>query len=229
MKIKAVFFDAGGTLFQPHPSVGELYANVAVKYGMKVDAREIETIFRNEFSRRDKQASEDAHRTERNEKEWWRSLVRDVFEQVTELKNFDAYYEELYDLFARAEAWKLYPEVIGLLGQLKSKNLILGIVSNWDSRLHSICNQMDLARYFDFILASAVVGSAKPDEGIFRESLQRAGVAPHEAVHVGDSIENDYWGALNAGLRALVVNRSGRSLENIKTIPSLTEVVLFLD
>lgn len=227
MKIKAVFFDAGGTLFQPQPSVGELYARTAVKHGMQVDPQKIESIFRAEFARRDKLESVEAHRSEKNEKEWWRSLVKDVFAQVTELKNFETYFEELYDLFARAEAWNLYPEVIPLLETLKARKLILGIVSNWDHRLHSICAEMRLEHYFDFILASAVVGSAKPDSGIFKEALKRAGVAPREAVHVGDSVENDYHGAKNAGIHALLVERSGRVPEGVETIPSLSGVLAF--
>jgi len=226
-KLRAVFFDAGGTLFQPHPSVGELYARTAAKHGMKVDPHKVEHIFREEFARRDKLESVEAHRSEKNEREWWHSLVKDVFAQVTEINNFEAYFEDLYDLFARAEAWKLYPEVIGLLEILKAQKLILGIISNWDHRLHSICTEMQLTHYFDFILASAVVGSAKPDSGIFKEALKRADVAPHEAVHVGDSVENDYHGAKNVGIRALLVDRSGRAPKDVETIPSLSGVLAF--
>ena len=196
---------------------------------MPVDAAVIENIFRREFSRRDGLAATSAHASEKNEKVWWKSLVRDVFGEATELRNFDAFFDDLYDLFARAEAWKLYPEVLDVLRELKEKQLILGIISNWDSRLLSICQGMNLDRCFDFILASAVVGSAKPDPGIFREALRRSEVEPHEALHVGDSVENDFWGAQRAGIHALLVNRSGRVIENAATIPSLAEIADYIE
>lgn len=227
-KIKAVFFDAGGTLFQPNPSVGELYARVARQHGMHAAPHAIEEVFREEFSRRDKQVSA-AHVTEKKEKEWWRGLVLEVFTRVTEVKNFEPFYEELYDLFARAEAWRLYPEVPAVLEGVRAKGLPAGIVSNWDSRLHSICEGMRLVDYFHFILASAVVGSAKPDRGIFLEALRRAGVRPEEALHVGDSVENDFWGATRAGLRAVVVLRKGTPADGIPTIRSLEEIFTWLE
>jgi len=225
---RAVFFDAGGTLFKPNPSVGEIYARTAQKYGMKVAAGETEKIFRDEFSRRDKLAASQAHATEKNEKEWWKNLVRDVFEGLTPLKNFDSFFEDLYDLFARAEAWKLYPEVPKVLKRLKEKKLILGIISNWDSRLLSICEGMQMEKYFDFILASALVGSAKPDRGIFLEALKRASVKPEEAVHIGDSVENDYEGAKHAGIKAFVINRDGREIKNVQTLGSLADILTLI-
>lgn len=227
MKYRAIFFDAGGTLFRPHPSVGALYARVADNYGMRVDAGALETLFRAEFARRDGLVST-AHASEKNEKEWWKLLVRDVFKPLVELRRFDDFFEELYDLFARAEAWRLYAEVPSVLESLKERKLTLGIVSNWDSRLFSICEGMRLEPYFDFILASAVVGSAKPDSGIFCEALRRAGVRPAEALHVGDSIENDILGAKRAGIPALFINRGGRSPENIPAISSLREIFAHL-
>ncbi len=222
-RYRAIFFDAGGTLFQPHPSVGYLYATVAEKYGMSVDAKEVEGIFRKEFSVRDKLVSK-AHASQKNEREWWKNLVRDVFEQVTRIQSFDLFFDELYDLFARAEAWRLYPEVTGVLEKLKGQGFVLGIVSNWDSRLLSICEGMKLGKYFDFILASALVGSAKPDRGIFLEALRRACVRADEALHVGDSVDNDFRGAKGAGIDALVVSRDGRLVEDVKVISSLEEI-----
>lgn len=231
-KYRALFFDAGGTLFRPNPSVGTIYAQVALAYGIQVNPEEVERIFRLEFESRDKQIALKAHSSEKNEKEWWKNLVRAVFEKakVTSLfgEHFDEYFEELYDLFARAEVWQLYPEARDLLETLQTKNLILGIVSNWDSRLFSICEEMDVKKYFKFILASAVVGSAKPHRGIFEEALKCAGVTPEEALHVGDSVENDFWGARGMGIDALLINRNKREVENVKSIASLSDILNYL-
>ncbi len=228
-KYRALFFDAGGTLFCPHPSVGHIYATVAAKYGAKVNEHEVEQIFRQEFGKRDKEIALKAHASEKNEKEWWRELVRFVFSRFAPIEHFDEFFEDLYDVFARPEAWKLYPEVIPMLIELKKRPLVLGIVSNWDSRLFSICEGTGIKKYFDFILASAVVGSAKPDSGIFNEALKQAGVSANQAMHVGDSIDNDFFGAKKAGVDALFISRNGHGAEGVRAIHSLEEVVSFID
>ncbi len=221
---RAIFFDAGGTLFAPHPSVGEIYTRIAGKYGMQVDAKQMELLFREEFGKRDKLVCLEAHSNEKNEKEWWKKLVYEIFSKVIIVRSFDDFFEELYDLFASAEVWKLYPDVVQTLDFLKKQNIALGIVSNWDSRLFSICRGMNLDRYFDFILASAVVGSAKPDPRIFREALAQAKVSATEALHIGDSIENDIFGAERVGIDALLINRNGRSVGNVKFITSFKDL-----
>jgi len=226
---KAVFFDAGGTLFAPYPSVGELYVSVAAKYGMEAEAAAVESAFHKEFARRDGMASLTSPASVKDEKEWWKSLVREAFLKVTVLRRFDEYFDELYDLFGRPDPWRLYPEVPEVLKELNTRGFILGIVSNWDSRLHDLCGGIGVDRYFDFILASAVVGSAKPHNGIFRQALSLAGTLPEEAVHVGDSVEDDWHGARGAGIDALVVNRNGRELPGIRAIDSLRGVFKYLE
>lgn len=221
---RAIFFDAGGTLFYPHPSVGAIYAKVAAGHGANVEAGRIDKVFKAEFGKRDKLGAERAHASEKNEKEWWRSLVRDVFRQVGDVQGFDDFFEELYDLFASHEVWRVFPDVIPALESLREGPFIFGIVSNWDSRLPAICSGMGVEKYFDFILASAMVKAAKPGKKIFEHALERAGVLPHEALHVGDSLEDDYRGAQKAGLDALLVNRSGVYSAETKTIRSLTEL-----
>ncbi len=227
-RYRAIFFDAGGTLFRPNPSVGAIYARVAGKYGMQADPLEVERFFREEFSKRDKQVALTAHASEKNEKTWWRNLVREVFKKVCELRRFDNFFEELYDLFARAEVWQLYPEAFGLLEELREKKFTLGIISNWDSRLFSICEEMKVKKFFHFILASAVVGSAKPDQGIFKVALKLAKAKPEEALHVGDSVENDFWGARGVGIDALFINRNGREVDGVSSIHSLREVLNYV-
>lgn len=229
MKYKAVFFDAGGTLFEPNPSVGHIYAKVASQFDMKVDHRQIETLFRAEFSKRDRTPDTRAHNSEKHEKTWWKDLVKTVFEKSVQVQNFDSFFEALYDYFATGEAWRLFPESLDVVEELRGRGLKLGIVSNWDSRLLSICKEMGLDKYFDFILASAVVGSAKPDSGIFEKALNLARVRSSEAIHVGDSVENDVQGAQRCSIDALLIDRNGGHVENVKVIRSLRDIISYLN
>lgn len=201
--------DAGGTLFRPYPSVGAIYAEVAGRYGLPADPEQLESIFHAAWVERDGLASLSGHSTEKKEKEWWRTLVAEVFSKFGRIENFDAFFEELYDRFARAEAWRLFPDTLPLLKELKGRGKIVGIVSNWDSRLFKICEGLGLNPYLDFILPSAVVGAAKPSPRIFEEALRRAQVTGRDALHVGDSLEDDILGAERAGLGAVFLDRKG--------------------
>ena len=208
-KIKAIFFDAGGTLFKPHPSVGEIYAEVARRFGLETNPKELELIFHETWRERDGLASISTRSGEKEERKWWHSLVGEVFSRIGRIEDFEAFFDELYDRFARAESWRLFPDTLPILRELKRRGRILGIVSNWDSRLFRICEGLELTPHLDFILASAVVGVAKPNSRIFQEALKRAQVLPEEAVHVGDSLADDVRGAEGAGIRAILLDRSG--------------------
>ena len=86
---RVIFFDAGGTLFRPYPSVGEIYARVAGTHGVRVDAKQVEKTFHAEWHKRDGTASLSELTREKLEREWWYALVRDVFGNLGEFDNFD--------------------------------------------------------------------------------------------------------------------------------------------
>jgi len=67
-----------------------------------------------------------------------------------------------------------------------------------------------LAGYFSAVVVSGELGAGKPDPAIFRHALREVGCDAEHAVMVGDSLTRDVLGALDAGLRAVWVNRAGR-------------------
>ena len=207
---QAIFFDAGGTLFRPFPSVGHYYSEVAGRHGCKVGAEEVEAAFRRVWSEHDGIGDLRSHSDEKIEKEFWRRIVTAVFKDFKGLRAFDPFFDELHDLFAEPGVWKLYPEVEEVLQALKEKKFILGMVSNWDSRLLKLCEGLGIDRYFDFKVISAVFGAAKPNPRIFEEALKKANVPAGSVVHVGDSLEDDVRGAHLAGIKAVWLDRSGR-------------------
>ena len=224
---KAIFFDAGGTLLHPFPSVGEIYRDVAAAHGCIVSADETERAFREAWLKRDGLSHLAAHNSEKIERQWWRDLVFEVFSEFGGFKDFDAFFTELYDVFAQPQCWRLYPGTIEVLTAIKKKKKILGIISNWDSRLMGLCEGFGLHLHFDFILASAVFGASKPSPKIFEEALRRAGVEPHEAVHIGDSFEDDIKGARGAGINAILIERhpGRRRIAGVRTLHSLQELL----
>lgn len=207
---RAIFFDAGGTLFRPFPSVGHYYSEVAARYGCPIGEKEVEVSFRRVWGKHDKIGGMHGQCDEKIEKEFWRRIVAEVFKGAGNFSDFDAFFNELHDLFARPEVWRFFPESEEVLQQLKEKGYILCLVSNWDSRLVKLCEGLGLHRFIDHYVISAVFGVAKPDPRIFQEALRKTGVKAEEAIHVGDSLEDDIHGAHRAGIRAIWLDRSDR-------------------
>ncbi|MBI4382887.1 MAG: HAD-IA family hydrolase [Nitrospinae bacterium] len=227
-KYKAVFFDVGGTLLRVHPSVGEVYAKHARPFGFSGSAEDLDRRFGMEWKKTGGMESLGTQSGLTAERRFWRTLVFNVFDVCGGLEDFDAYFEIIYDAFQSGENWRVYEDVAesGILDKLKGRGVVLGVISNWDSRLRTILENTGLASYFDFILASTVVGSAKPDRKIFREALGRCGAAPNEACHIGDEFVADFQGARNSGMEAILIDRHGRhNGEAARKIGSFLELV----
>jgi putative hydrolase of the HAD superfamily len=112
------------------------------------------------------------------------------------------------------------------LEDLRRLGLQLVVVSNWDASLPGTLESVGLLRLVDHVVCSAAVGAAKPDRRVFDAALERAGRRPGEVLHVGDSLENDVRGAEGAGIRALLLDRSGA--RGAGTIGSLAELPALL-
>ena len=151
--------------------------------------------------------------------------MQDVFSRVGGGALPEALLDELVTHFRKEESWSLYPEVLEVLSALRARGLKLVVVSNWDSTLPALLDRLDLTRYFDGVVVSALVGSSKPAREIFETALAAVGVEAHEALHVGDSPSEDYEGARNAGLPALLLDRAGVARHGFDSIRSLQEIL----
>jgi len=232
MTIKAVFFDAAGTLIKPARSVGESYAAIAAKHGKEVSSTNITERFRTCFDAAPRLAFPGA--TEDTvaalERDWWKSLVAQVFEPWSPFVRFEEYFAELFAYFASPNAWTLYPEVLETLTSLKERDLILDVISNFDSRLVRILDGLGAGAQFENIFVSSRVGYAKPDGRIFNAALSCHGLAPAQALHVGDSEINDLRGANQAGLKGILVERGKTSAAPASDrINSLRSILALLD
>ncbi len=209
--IKAVFFDAAGTLFDVRDGVGFHYSRIAQKHGVQVPASVLDGRFSEAFGRLPPlhfPGTDPAHLI-RQEKAWWLGMVRSVF-QPDRFDNFDRFFEEVYTFFGQAEAWFLFPEVMQTLSGLKEAGYLLGIISNFDSRLHPVCDALGIVPFFKTILHSSGAWSAKPAPDIFRQVLEQVGLSAAEALYVGDSPKYDLPGPKMLGMPALLIDRTGQ-------------------
>ena len=196
--MRALFFDAGGTLLRPFPSVGAVYASIAGRHGITTRADAMERAFRQSWIALRRPGLTVSR------KEWWRELVFQALGQVNQ-----ACFEELFQTFAGPDAWRMFPDAEETLHEARARGLHVGVISNWDERLRPLLDAMGLARYFDSITISCEVGAEKPGAEIFLAALRTAGATASEAVHIGDSYDHDVRGAEAVGMTAILLDRGG--------------------
>jgi putative hydrolase of the HAD superfamily len=139
------------------------------------------------------------------ERGWWRDVVARAFGPGAGAPGVAAAFDALFEHYARGDAWRVLPGVRDALAALRARGLRLAVVSNFDARLHPILADLGLDAAFGAVVASTEVGAAKPAAAIFQAACDALGVAPADALHVGDSLREDALGARAAGLRAAVV------------------------
>lgn len=213
---KVIFLDAVGTLFGVKGSVGKVYREMAQQFGVDVSADALNQAFFQNFQAAPPPIfpGADPQEISQCEFEWWQAISLDTFAQVGALNqfpNFSAFFTQLYNYFATAEPWVIYPDVRPALEYWQQKGIELGVLSNFDSRLYSVLQALDLAQFFTSVTISTEVGAAKPDPKIFAVALGKHNCSAEAAWHIGDSSKEDYEGAKASGLRAILIKRGEKS------------------
>lgn len=216
--IKAIFFDAVGTLLYLPKSVGHHYALVGREIGLDLDSAELDRAFFSAWNEMRPREAIDGPR-ENDDKDWWRELVELILARtVPKLGDLDRanFFEIAYEHFAEAGVWELYPEVFEVLEKLQPR-FQLAVVSNFDGRLRMILEQLGVLKFFQHVFVSSEIGADKPDPKIFRRALGFAELKPEETLHVGDDPERDGKAATAAGLAVFQITRPKQSLRDLFT------------
>jgi len=214
--LKAIFFDAVGTLFYLTKTVGYHYAFVAAEVGLKLDAKKLDAAFYSAWKHMPPREAIDGPR-ENDDKDWWRELVDLVLKEaaptIDELDR-DNFFEVAYDHFAEAGVWELYPEVVDVLEQLRPQ-FELAIVSNFDGRLRVILERLGISKYFHRVFVSSEIGADKPDPKFFGRALKFLELPANHVLHFGDDPERDWHAAIDAGLSVFQLDRKKNSLRDL--------------
>ena len=214
--LKAIFFDAVGTLIHLPKSVGHHYELVGKRVGLALEAAALDRAFTVCWKQMPARLPIDGPRGDDDEG-WWRELVGRVIGQVapaTDELDQDAFFEVAYSHFAEAGVWELYPEVIEVLETLRPR-FDLAVVSNFDGRLRMILEHLEVSKFFSHVFLSSELGADKPDAEIYRRALRLSGVTPNETLHVGDDPVRDWEGAVAAGLSVFRLERPVNSLRDV--------------
>jgi putative hydrolase of the HAD superfamily len=214
-RIRAITLDVGGTLIQPWPSVGHVYARVAAEFGLPgLPPQWLNDQFKCAWAAR---GAFDYTRPA------WHRLVNRTFAGVIQQPVATECFDRIYQQFAQAESWQTFADVVPTLKHLRDRRIRLGVISNWDERLEPLLERLDLARWFEAIVVSHQLNCVKPAPAIFRHAAERLGCDPEEILHVGDSAEDDVAGARAAGFQAARIDRSdpGSSKETVSDLSAL--------
>jgi putative hydrolase of the HAD superfamily len=210
--VKAVLFDAVGTLIRPWPSVGSVYAGAAAAHGLRCRARALDAAFHPAYRELfpERFCGRSALQTsEARERRWWQRVLARSFERAGYGPPGPAVVAAGFEAFGRGAAWRPTPGAPQTLAALRRAGLKIALVSNFDGRLHRVVAELGLRPLFDAVVVSSEAGWAKPSARIYAAALAALGVAPGAALMVGDRQREDVAGAAAAGIAALLYDPQG--------------------
>lgn len=212
---KWIAFDAAGTLFEPAEPVENIYADCFSMLGFGLPESTWKTAFKRAFELTPEPIYTGSGSGDEVEKNWWRDLVQRAADSTgirPDPETMADAFDELFEFYEEGAAWKLFPETKAVLVELKAAGFGLGVVSNFDSRIHRVLDELGIRKHFDFVLTSADVGARKPDPTILRKFFETAGASAVDCCLVGDSLKMDGGAAEAAGIAFFHVDRPARSL-----------------
>ena len=234
-----IAFDAVGTLLFADPPVHLAYYRVGRRYGSQLQPEEVRNRFRHAFASRSGGATADvdslgnavtseklgnATCTEAGERAFWRDVVAEVLHDVNDR---EACFEELFAHFARPDAWQPYADVEETLAEARRRDIGLALASNFDSRLHQVCDGIPELAPIEVRVVSSEIGSRKPEAAFFQGLLSACGCCADELLMIGDEWEHDVAAPRRLGIRSLHLDRSGAS--SGETLQTLTDVWNVID
>ena len=208
---QAVFFDAVGTLLFPEPPPVEVYTETGRRHGSDLSREQVAERFHRAFRREEeKDAAVGLAVDPARERQRWSAIVRSVFHGTGAADASDEVFAELWDYFAQSRAWHVAPDAPAVLSKFSQRGYVLGIASNFDSRLHRLLDSLPELTPIAKRVLSSEVGWRKPDRRFFEAVMRSAGCPPRQILFVGDDPVSDYDAAKSAGLHAVLFDREGQ-------------------
>ena len=206
--IEGIVLDAVGTLIEPEPPVAQVYLDAAGRQGVSLRKEDVRARFGRHFRDGEADGSLGPMLTDEPlERRRWRRIVGRVLPEVREPERAFA---ELWDHFARPDAWRCFEDVAAALAAFDQAGLRIAIASNFDARLRRVVAGLpELAPLGQALVISSEVGCRKPHPRFYQAVCKRLGLAPARVLFVGDDPENDVAGPIRAGLRGVLLDRAG--------------------
>jgi putative hydrolase of the HAD superfamily len=204
--MKAIVFDAVGTLLHADPPAADVYHLAGWQHGSQLSREEVARRFRAAFAA--SEAGEGLDRpptSENHERDRWRRIVAAVFDDVPDPGGM--LFHSLWRHFAEPDNWRVFDDAAAVLADLADRGLRLAIASNYDRRLKSAVAANPVLRRCERCFISSEAGFPKPDRRFFEFAAAQLDLPPAEILLVGDDWTNDIQGARAAGWQAIWLDR----------------------
>jgi len=230
--IKAVFFDFYHTLVTYEPPQEELEAEALKELGVSVSPE----VLRRPIVAADEFIYNEIARRQLSNRSQEEKMALYIKYQETVLREAGIKYDQklVLGLLGKMQQTKmnlaLFDDVAPALTDLKSRGIILGIISNMEQDMTETLTRLGLPSWLEIVVTSQDAGFNKPRPEIFQEALRQAGVPPSEAIYIGDQYQVDVIGANGAGMKGILIDRNDyyRDITDCLKISSLGEVVDYL-
>ena len=203
--IKAIIFDAYGTLFDVNSAAKKCKEKIGDKWE---DFANYWRITQLEYT-------------------WLRSLMNrhKDFWQVTEdslnksMKKFEIDQNMRSELLNLYKILSTYPEVKKTLEELKRKNFKLAILSNGTpDLLNQLVKSNSLEEFFDDIFSIETVGIYKPNADVYNIPIKKYNILKNEVLFLSSNTW-DVSGGGNFGYKSIWVNRNNNIFDNLDYSP----------
>ncbi len=196
--VRAVAFDAVGTLIVPAVPILTIYRDCGRRHGVALDDATLHDRFREAVRHEDAlDRTAQWRSSEDREVRRWRAIV-------TATLGSAVCFDELWAYFARPDVWRTGPAV-RLLHEAIDRGRTVAVASNFDARLRPVLAGVDGLPHIDRVIVSSEVGWRKPAAEFFAAVVDVLGAAAGEILFVGDDRANDYEAARAAGMRAALI------------------------
>ncbi|HUT67078.1 MAG TPA: HAD family hydrolase [Dehalococcoidales bacterium] len=230
--IKAVFFDFYHTLVTYEPPQEELEAEALKELGVSVSPE----VLRRPIMAADEFIYNEIARRPLSNRSQEEKMALYIKYQETVLREAGIKYDQklVLGLLGKMQQTKmnlaLFDDVAPALTDLKSRGIILGLISNVEQDMTETLTRLGLPSWLEIVVTSQDAGFNKPRPEIFQEALRQAGVPPSEAIYIGDQYQVDVIGANGAGMKGILIDRNDyyRDITDCLKISSLGEVVDYL-
>lgn len=213
-RFRAVFFDAGETLLSAHPSFAEIFVATMAEHGVGVDPGEVEAARGAVFGQDLDELAREAGLTTWStspvfSRRFWSLAYGQLLGRLGVDDPDGSLIGALYERFTRFDSYRLFDDVLPTIAAIREAGITVGLISNFEEWLEEMLTAWEVTTLFEPIVISGREGLEKPDPAIFRLAVERAGVAPEDAVYVGDHPRIDAAAAEAVGMASILIDRRG--------------------
>lgn len=216
-KVKAVIFDLDDTLIAESSASNEAVVPWARQAGLSGSPADIFSKWR-AISSRHYREYQSRHVTFAQQR---RNRVREFLPHLD--LHDDAAADGLFDGYLQRyeKAWRCFDDAIPCLGRLRASGITVGVLTNGEeAQQRKKIKVVGLKNELDFIVATSGLPASKPDQRAFLAACRAAGQVPANCLMVGNDPVSDVVGAIDSGMRGLLLARTPTSNES--TLPSIS-------